>query len=144
MIIDATGRQFIEQFEGLFLHTYDDGTGVLTIGYGHTTAAGPPTVSEGQTITQEQADQILSSDLGQVESQINELVTVPLTQNQFNSLGSWQFNTGALAHSTALTKLNAGDYQGCADVMAEYIHGGGQVMPGLVRRRQAEKELFLS
>ena len=45
------GRKFIEQFEGIFLHTYDDGTGVMTIGYGHTTPAGPPKVIPGMTIT---------------------------------------------------------------------------------------------
>ena len=143
------GRKFIEGFEGLYLHTYDDGTGVLTIGYGHTTAAGPPAVERGQTITQEQADQMLSSDLGKVESQVNELVTVPLTQNQFDALVSFQFNTGALGHSSALTALNKGDYTTAANDLCLYDkdhnHAGEfVVVPGLVRRRQAEKEMFLT
>lgn len=142
MKISDNGRKFIEHWEGLYLHTYDDGTGVLTIGYGHTTAAGGPPVHAGQTITEDQADSILAADLSKVEDQVNSLVKVPLSQNQFDMIGSWQFNTGALAHSAALTKLNNGDYDGCITVMCEYIHGGGRVMQGLVNRRNAEKQLF--
>ena len=57
------GRDFIEQFEGLDLKAYNDGTGVVTIGYGHTTAAGPPAVNYGMVITKDQADQFLAADL---------------------------------------------------------------------------------
>lgn len=139
-----SGRAFIEQFEGLYLKTYNDGTGTLTIGYGHTTAAGPPKVYRGQTITKEQADSILSSDLGKVEQQVTNYVKVPLNQNQFDALVSFHFNTGALGRSTALKKLNAGDYTGCADALLAYNRGGGRVMAGLVRRRQAERKMFLT
>src|SRR5581483_4311493 len=144
MITSSKGRRFIEQFEGLSLRTYDDGTGVLTIGYGHTSAAGLPRVVRGQSITKDQADQILASDLGKVETQVNNLVHVPINQNQFDALVSFHFNTGALGRSTALKKLNAGDYNGCADALLAYNRAGGRVLPGLQRRRQAERKLFLT
>lgn len=136
------GRKFIERFEGLYLHTYDDGTGVLTIGYGHTTAAGPPSVRKGQTITPEDADKILSSDLARVESDVNRLVKVPLTQNQFDALVSFHFNTGGLGRSTLLQKLNAGDYASVPTELSKWNRGGGRVMAGLVTRRTEEGKLF--
>jgi len=143
MRTSSSGRGFIEQFEGLSLKAYDDGTGVITIGYGHTSAAGLPRVYKGQTITKEQADAILASDLGKVEAQINKLVRVPLNQNQYDALVSFHFNTGALGRSTALKRLNQGDYNGCADALLSYNRAGGRVLPGLTRRRQAERALFL-
>jgi lysozyme len=144
MITSTAGRKFIEGFEGLYLHTYDDGTGVLTIGYGHTSAAGAPKVLKGQTITEAQADQYLSDDLGKVEVSVNNLVRVPINQNQYDALVSFQFNTGALGKSSVLKKLNANDFQGAADALLLYNRGGGQVMAGLTRRRQAERTMFLT
>lgn len=144
MKTSSNGRRLIEQFEGLSLKAYNDGTGVITIGYGHTSAAGPPKVSRGQTITKEQADQILASDLGKVETQVNSLVHVPIDQNQFDALVSFHFNTGALGRSSVLKKLNQGDYNGAANALLLYNRGGGRVMAGLARRRAAEKALFLT
>lgn len=144
MKTSANGRKFIEGFEGLYLHTYDDGTGVLTIGYGHTTAAGAPKVVKGQTITEAQADEILSDDLGKVEVSVNNLVRVPINQNQFDALVSFQFNTGALGKSSVLKKLNVNDFEGAANALLLYNQGGGKVMAGLTRRRQAEKTMFLT
>jgi lysozyme len=144
MQTSTNGRKLIEQFEGLDLRTYNDGTGVLTIGYGHTSAAGSPKVLKGQTITSEQADQILSSDLGKVEAQVNKFVTIPLNQNQFDALVSFQFNTGDLGKSSILKKLNAKDYQGAADAFLLYNQAKGRVLQGLVTRRAAERKLFLT
>jgi GH24 family phage-related lysozyme (muramidase) len=142
MKTSTNGRKFIEQWEGLILHTYDDSTGVLTIGYGHTTAAGNPVVRGGMAITQQQADQILAQDLKKVEDQVNSLVKVKLTQNQFDALVSYQFNTGALARSSALKYLNQGQYEQASKAMTLYNRGGGKVMQGLVNRRTAEQHLF--
>jgi lysozyme len=148
MKTSAKGRAFIESFEGLYLHTYDDGTGTLTIGYGHTTAAGPPIVHTYQTITKQEADEILSNDLAKVERQVESLVKVPLNQNQFDALVSFHFNTGALAHSSSLVALNKGDYITAANDLLLYnkgrVHGELVVMAGLVRRREGEKAMFLS
>jgi lysozyme len=151
------GRKFIEGFEGLILGAYDDANdrivqegepvhGTLTIGYGHTSAAGPPAVFIGQTITQDEADQILASDLSGVEDQVNSLVTVPINQNQFDALVSFQFNTGWLEHPqcSLLRSLNAGNYNLADQDFMLYDEAQGRVLPGLERRRQSEKDLFMT
>lgn len=145
------GRKLIEQWEEggtPKLTPYDDGTGTLTIGFGHTSAAGPPIVSRGMTITAEQADQIFSSDLEKVETSVNTLVKVPVTQNQFDALVSFQFNTGGLARSSLLRLVNS---QAPAESIRSAFmawtkaHVGGQLvtMPGLVNRRRIEANLFM-
>lgn len=158
MKTSSNGRALIEKYEGLILQSYDDANdhivpvggssrGTLTIGYGHTSAAGAPKVTPGMKITKEQADAILASDLQKVEADVTRLVKVSINQNQFDALVSFHFNTGSLGKSTALKKLNAGDYQGCADAFMMYTRGrvNGQLVPmkGLVTRRNEEKALFL-
>lgn len=138
------GRRFIEMWEGLFLHTYNDGVGVLTIGYGHTTAAGPPRVYWGMTITQPEADQILASDLASVEADVNHHTTHPLTQDQFDAMVSFDFNVGAYSRSNVLRAINLGRLDLVGPDLMMWVHGGGHVMPGLVRRRKAEAALFYS
>lgn len=142
MKTSADGRAFIEAFEGKFLHTYDDGTGVLTIGYGHTTAAGPPTVFRGQIITDAECDAILGVDLAAVERTVDHLITVPMTQNQFDALVSFDFNTGDLGKSSIATKINAGNSAAAMSTLLMYDHAGGRQMDGLTRRRQAERLMF--
>jgi lysozyme len=152
-----TGRTFIEGFEGLFLNAYDDADdhvvkpggrvyGTLTIGYGHTTAAGPPRVYVGQTISKDEADAILASDLAAVEIEVAHLVKVPLNQNQLDALVSFQFNTNWLAHPhcSLLAALNGGNYQLADDDFMLYDRASGKVLAGLTRRRAAEKALFLA
>lgn len=143
MKTSSNGRQLIEQFEGLFLKTYNDGTGVLTIGYGHTSSAGSPKVVPGLQITRDQADQILSSDLARVEAQVANMVKTPLNQNQFDALVSFTFNLGPRPNSTLIKKINANDFQGAADEFAKWNRAGGKVLLGLTRRRAAERQLFL-
>lgn len=158
MKTSSNGRALIERYEGLILQSYDDANdhivpaggssrGTLTIGYGHTSAAGAPKVVPGMKITKEQADTILASDLQKVEADVTRLVKVPLNQNQFDALVSFHFNTGSLGKSTTLRKLNAGDIQGAADGLMMYTRGrvNGQLIPmkGLVTRRNEEKALFL-
>jgi len=149
------GRKLIESFEGLILSAYDDFNdhivhpgnvvrGTLTIGYGHTNAAGSPHVFIGQTITKEQADSILAQDLSKVEQEVGELVHVVLNQNQFDALVSFHFNTGALGHSTLLKLLNQNNFTSAADEFLKWNHAGGRVLLGLTRRRQAERKLFLT
>lgn len=144
MKTSSYGRKFIEQWEGLFLHTYDDGTGTLTIGYGHTSAAGPPSVHHGMHITQEEADSILAADLASVEANVNRLVKVPLTQNQFDALVSFDFNTGGLGRSGVLRAVNGKQFGAVPADLLRWVKGGGHVMLGLVRRRKAEGALFAS
>lgn len=149
------GRDLIESFEGLILGAYDDANdrvvqpgdgvrGTLTIGYGHTDAAGPPKVYAGQVITKEEADSILAVDLAAVENDVNRMVKVPINQNQFDALVSFHFNTGGLGRSSVLSKLNEHDFQGAADAFLLWNRAQGQVLNGLVRRRKAERALFLA
>lgn len=154
MKTSSNGRKLIEEFEGCILQAYDDSNdtivqpggkvnGTLTIGYGHTSAAGLPIVFIGQKISSAEADEILSTDLAKVEREVGELVKVPIDQNQFDALVSFHFNTGALGRSTLLKDLNAGNIKDAADQFLVWDHYQGKVLPGLLRRRTAERALFL-
>lgn len=140
MNISDRGLRLIQQFEGLRLAAYDDGVGVQTIGYGHTKGVQP-----GDRITREQAEAFLREDVAEAEEALR-MVTAPLTQNQRDALVSFVFNLGAdrLKDSTLLKRLNAGDYKGAADEFMKWRMAAGKVMPGLVKRRAAERALFLS
>jgi lysozyme len=142
MRTSENGRAFIEVFEGKFLHTYDDGTGVLTIGYGHTTAAGPPSVMRGQTITDEECDAILAADLAAVERNVARCIKGVMMQPQFDALVSFDFNTGSLAKSSIDDKINAGNPSAAMATLLQYDHAAGKQMDGLTRRRRAEKLMF--
>lgn len=138
--INSAGLKLIKDFEGLRLKSYDDGTGVWTIGWGHT----GPEVRPGQIITSQRADQLLLSDLQGAEKEVNTVVARNCTPNQFAALVSFEFNTGSLADSTVLRRFNEGDLAAAADQFLRWNHAGGKVLPGLTRRRQAERALFLS
>ena len=114
--------------------------GVWTIGYGHT-----KDVWEDRLIIKKTADRLLAEDLAEFEKYVDNLVEVPLTQNQFDALVAWTFNLGPtnLSESTLLKKLNAGDYDSVPDEMRRWNKAGGKVLDGLVRRREAEAQLFI-
>lgn len=138
--INAAGLALIEEFEGCELRAYPDpGTGgdPWTIGYGHTA-----NVHAGQTITQEQAVAFLQEDVADAEQAVVDAVQVVLTPNQFSALVSFEYNTGAPASSTIFQFVNQNDFEGAAAQFGQWIHAGGQVLAGLVRRRAAEKALF--
>jgi GH24 family phage-related lysozyme (muramidase) len=141
--ISEGGLSILKRFEGLRLSAYRDAVGVWTIGYGHTSAAGAPTVIAGLTITAQRAEDILVNDLRSYEAAVIANVKVPLNQNQYDALVSFTYNVGpgALKSSTLLKKLNAGDYAGAAAEFAKWNKGGGKVLAGLVSRRAAEAEL---
>lgn len=143
MKTSPSGRKLIELWEGSALRAYQDSVGVWTIGYGHTTAAGLPRVFPGMTITAEQADAILASDLAAVEVDVNHHLTAQVNQNQFDSLVSFDFNVGALDRSNVLRAVNAnlGDATVKADLLM-WSYAGGHFLQGLYRRRQAEFLLY--
>jgi GH24 family phage-related lysozyme (muramidase) len=148
MKVSAAGRKAIAAHEGVRLKAYPDPATdgePWTIGVGHTSAAGPPRVYKGMTITADECDEILSRDLATFERAVEKAVTVPLNQNQFDALVSFTFNVGAgnLQKSTLLRKLNARNYRGAADQFAAWNKAAGKVMAGLTRRRAEERELFL-
>ena len=140
MNIGQKGIDLIKHFEGCELNAYKCPAGVWTIGYGHIKG-----VSEGMSITQEQADQMLLDELKEYENYINELVTVNLSQNQFDALVSWVYNLGPanLSASTMLKVLNSGEYEDVPAQMKRWNKAGGKVLEGLIRRREAEACLFV-
>lgn len=144
MKISKDGLNLIKEFEGMKLTAYKCPAGIWTIGIGHTSAAGPPEVKPGMTITAQDALAILNNDLNQYEDAVNRLVKVPLTQNQFDALVSFVYNVGvgAFQKSTLLKKLNAGQYSAVPNELMKWTKGGGKELPGLVRRRRAECALW--
>jgi len=141
MNIGSKGLELIKHFEGCELKAYKCPAGVWTIGYGHIKG-----VSEGMTITEAQAEEMLQSELIEYEGYINDLVEVELNQNQFDAMVSWVYNLGGgnLRSSTLLKVLNAGDYAGVPAQMLRWNKAGGKVLEGLTRRRQAEADLFVA
>lgn len=141
MNISQRGIDLIKDFEGCELTAYKDIVGVLTIGYGCTT-----NVQDGLTITQTEAENRLRRDLEKVEAAVERLVTVPLTQGEFDALCSFVYNLGegALAKSTLLKLLNSSDYDDASLQFFRWNKAGGKEVAGLTRRREAERRLFES
>ncbi len=139
MNLGYKGTDLLKFYEGCKLVAYQDSVGVWTIGYGHTKG-----VYEGMTITQEQAEQMLLDELKEYESYVDDLVTVPLNQNQFDALVVWVYNLGPtnFRKSTLLKELNNGNYQAVPIEIKRWNKAGGQVLEGLIKRRKAEANLF--
>ncbi|ULH10794.1 lysozyme [Serratia marcescens] len=146
MKTSTNGMNLIKKFEGCRLTAYQDSIGVWTIGYGWTQPINGKPVTQGMTITQQQADELLQQGVVQYEQGITKAVTVEINQNQFDALVSFSYNLGinALNSSTLLKKLNGSDYNGAANEFLRWNKAGGKVLPGLTRRREAERKLFLS
>ncbi len=145
MTTSRVGINLITSFEDLVLTAYDDGVGVWTIGFGTTVYPNGVKVKKGDVCTKEQAVSFFQHDLRRFEAAVNQAVKVVVNQNQFDALVSLAYNIGetALKESTLVKKLNGGDFSRSADQFAVWNKGGGKVMKGLVRRRAAERELFL-
>lgn len=147
MKTSQNGLSFIARWEGEVDHVYNDIAGIPTIGVGHVVKPGE---SFPSSITHDRAMDLLSLDVVTAESQVNNHVTAELTQNQFDALTSFTFNvgSGALARSSTLKLLNQGNVQGAADALLLWdkasIGGKLQSVPGLHRRRESERRLFLT
>ena len=139
--LSPTGRAALMQREGCRLEAYRDSAGVPTIGVGHTGRAAPPAVEIGMTITQAQADAIFAADLSPFEAAVDRAIPEQATENQFDACVSLAFNIGVrgFAGSTVVHKLKAGDPDGAADAFLMWEHP-----PDLARRREAERQQFLS
>lgn len=134
----------IKKYEGFRPQAYQDSVGVWTIGYGTTRINGEP-VKAGMTITEDQALQLVQQEVNKLWSQIEQISRVSLNQNQMNALVDFAYNLGfnALKNSTLMNKVNAGDFTGAANEFTRWVYAGGKILPGLVKRREAEKQLFL-
>ena len=139
MKISEEGLSLIKKFEGCELKAYQDSVDVWTIGYGHTKG-----VEDGQEITQEEAEEMLASELDEYEGYINDLVACDLEQCQFDALVAWVYNLGPtnLRSSTMLKRLNSNDLEDVPNQIKRWNKAGGKVLNGLVRRREAEALLF--
>jgi lysozyme len=133
------GIALIKKFEGCELEAYQCSANVWTIGYGHTAG-----VSEGDVCTQEDADRMLAEDLEEFEGYVKEAVDVSLEQHNFDALVAWTYNLGpgSLQSSTMLKRLNEENFNEVPNEMRRWNKSGGQVLDGLVRRREAEALLF--
>lgn len=140
---NAQGVQLIKNAESLRLRAYRCPAGKWTIGYGDT----GPDVRPGLTITEAEAEERLARRLaGEFEPGVEQLLAASVSGNQFSALVSFAYNVGlqALAESTLLRRLNAGDEGGAADEFPRWTRSNGHVLPGLVTRRAVERELFLT
>ncbi|MDY4315647.1 lysozyme [Pectobacterium actinidiae] len=140
--INEAGLDLIKSFEGLKLTKYLDTAGRWTIGYGHLIL---PHENFDNGITLQEADLLLRHDLKTAEAGVQHYVNVDLNGNQFGALTSFTYNLGveSLETSTLLRLLNQGDYTAAADQFPRWDKDGEHVVEGLLRRREAEKALFL-
>ena len=138
------GLALTKESEQLRLVAYPDpGTGgdPWTNGYGHT----GNDVFEGLVITEQQADKWLIHDTEKAASEVKRLVTVALTQHQFDALVDFTFNVGSgnLAKSTLLKLINAKQFAEADQHFQDWVYGGGHKLSGLIKRRYAESVIFM-
>lgn len=144
----VAGWSLTTSSEGLRFKTYRDPVGIPTVCYGHT----GPDVRMGQVYTQEQCDSILIQDIRKHQPVFlpgnprNCIRNAPITLNQRDALTDFTINVGTskFCHSTLAKKLAARDYRGAANEFPKWTYAGKRQLPGLVTRRAAEQELFLS
>lgn len=134
------GIDLIKNEEGFVAKAYLCPAGVWTIGYGHTSG-----VKQGDKISQYQGEEYLREDLRIAENAVNDQ-HLNINQNQFDALVSFTFNcgVGAFEKSTLLKKIKANPYDkiGVAIEFGRWVHGGGKILPGLVKRRKNELALY--
>lgn len=147
MKVNKQGIQLVKSFEGCFLNAYLCPAKVWTIGYGNTKYQNGTAVKQGDKITQEQAEALLSDILAEFSKDVSKLIKVELNDNQFSALVSFAFNLGigALSKSTLLKKVNANpNDKTIENEFMRWVSAGGKKLNGLVRRRTAESNLYFS
>jgi lysozyme len=154
MQMSPHGLELIEQWEGFKTTVYKDSAGLPTIGVGHLLTKselssgkisidGIP-VKYGNGLTAQQVTDLLAQDIQPAATTVNNNVKVPLTQNQFDALVSFTFNVGvgAFTSSTLLKLLNQKQYDQVPTQLLRWTRAGGQVVQGLVNRRNNEIKLW--
>ena len=140
------GVALIKQFEGFRSKPYLCPAGVPTIGYGSTYYPdGKKVTLRDNPVTEADATAMLRSMLVRYENGVDRYVQVPITQGQFDALVSFAYNVGlsALKGSTLLRLVNERNFVGAAAQFSRWNKAGGKVLPGLTRRREAERKLFV-
>ena len=147
MKISKNGLDLIKEFEGFSSTPYLCPAGIPTIGYGSTYYEdGTKVTLKDKSITEQRGSELLEFVANKTFSEnINKVVKVPLTQNQFDALVSFSYNIGNknFNWSTLLKKINQSDYKGASLEFGRWNQSNGKILNGLVSRRQKEKELFL-
>ena len=135
-------RAFVAGWEGCKLEPYEDVVGVWTCGYGHVLKPG----ESREPWTQHQADQVLDDDLATHGGRLRPFLLAEPTQQQFDALLSLAFNVGvgAVGKSGLMSLHNTGDHARCADRFRVWCMAGGKEVPGLRKRREAERAIYLS
>jgi len=142
---NARGVAIIKFYEGWSSEPYVCPAGYWTIGYGSIWGVdGKRITPDSDPISEAEGEVLLRRELAHAETAIRALVRVPLNENQFSALCSWTYNLGSgrLKTSTLRQKLNRGDYDGAGQEFLKWCMAGGRKLPGLVRRRKAELELW--
>lgn len=142
MRINERGKNLVKKFEGLRLEAYRCPAGVLTIGYGST----GPHVTTGLVITPGEAERLLDKDLSRFEVGVTAMLgNAPASEDEFSAMVSLAFNIGLqrFATSTLLKRHKAGNKIGAANAFLSWVYAGKQKLPGLMRRREAERSLYL-
>jgi lysozyme len=154
MLMSEQGLELLKQWEGFKSKVYKDSAGLPTIGVGHLLTQSERTsgaivinglaVQYADGLTDQQVLDLLSQDVQPAEQAVNNGVKVALDQNQFDALVSFTFNTGtgAFSSSTLLKVLNQGQYDQVPDQLRRWNKAGGQVVQGLVNRRENEIKLW--
>lgn len=145
--VGAQGIALIHSFETCKLEAYPDPGSKdgkpITIGWGSTRDRNGKTIALGARWTQSEADAQFECDIQKYATEVaNVIGDAPTTQNQFDALVSFHYNTGAIATATLTKKHKAGDYEGAAAEFARWNKNDGRVMAGLTRRRAAEAALY--
>ena len=143
--ITQAGIDLIKQFEGFSPTVYICPAGYPTIGYGHVVKT-QEREQFADGITTEQAETLLRQDVQTAERAVLRLITVPLTDGQFDALVSFTFNlgAGALQRSTLRRRVNRGDHAAVPAEFRKWVWAGGRKLQGLVRRREAEADRYSS
>ena len=145
MHCNARGIAIIKHYEGFSSTPYKCPAGYWTYGYGNIRDnTGARVTADTAHIDELQGEALLMVELDKVEAQIKRMTVIPLTENQFSAICSlvWNIGSGRYKASTLRAKLNRGDYRGASAEFPKWRRGGGKILPGLVRRRKSERELF--
>jgi GH24 family phage-related lysozyme (muramidase) len=145
--VNKATLDLIKQYEGCKLTAYQDIVGIWTIGYGTTAAADLGIIpSRGLTITQDRAEDLLRQGVDKFATTVDAMITTSVNANEFGACVSLAYNIGptAFAKSTVLRELNVGHFDKAAAAFRMWNKAGGEVIKGLVNRREAEIKLFLT
>ena len=147
MQLSPNGFKLLGELEGIVLKPYKDSVGIPTIGIGSTYYEdGTKVRMTDKPITTERAIQLAKNVVKSFEAKVNEVILLPMTQNQFDAMVLLCYNIGesGFARSSVVRNFNAGNLQEAADSFLLWNKAGGKVSKGLTNRRQKERNLFLT